>query len=110
MSSPGAVTAHVGTNQLDSNGDSYQAEKIVSHPKYNSFLIINDVALIRVNRNIAMSANVKPITLAMGSNTYEGSSCVLSGWGTTKVSDRCCFKGTVILEDVCTVTESKFSY
>ena len=84
LSSPGSVTVHAGTNQATSNGDAYQAERIVSHPNYDSRLIINDVALIRVNRNIAMSANVKPIALATGSNTYEGSSCVLSGWGTTK--------------------------
>ncbi|XP_076675719.1 chymotrypsin-1-like [Andrena cerasifolii] len=84
VSNPGTVTVHAGTNKLDSDGDAYQAEKIVSHPKYNSFLIINDVALIRVNKNIVMSANVQPITLASGSNAYEGSPCILSGWGTTK--------------------------
>ncbi|XP_076664770.1 chymotrypsin-1-like [Andrena cerasifolii] len=84
VSNPATVTIHAGTNQLNSNGDAYQGEKIVSHPGYDSRLLVNDVALIRVNRNIAMSANVKPITLATGTKTYEGSSCILSGWGTTK--------------------------
>lgn len=83
-----SVTVHAGTNQLNQQGQSYKVSKIVSHKDYNSIRLVNDVALILVSSNIAFNNLVGPIKLATGSKTYEGSSCVLSGWGTTRVSAR----------------------
>ncbi|CAD1473781.1 unnamed protein product, partial [Heterotrigona itama] len=80
-----SVSVHAGTNRLDQQGQSYGVSKIVSHKNYNSLLLVNDVALILVSSNIAFNNLVQPVKLATGSKTYEGSSCVLSGWGTTRV-------------------------
>ncbi|XP_076280811.1 transmembrane protease serine 9 [Lasioglossum baleicum] len=77
------ITVQAGTNQLSARGTVYGVEKITAHPNYNSLLIINDVAVIRVNQNIAFNNLVQPINLA-SSNVAEGSPVVLSGWGTTK--------------------------
>ncbi|XP_017889733.1 chymotrypsin-1-like [Ceratina calcarata] len=85
-SSPSKITVHAGTTKVDQPGDSYAAEKIVAHRDYSSISLVNDVALIRVNKNIAFTNLVKPIELASGSKTYEGSACILSGWGTTRVN------------------------
>ncbi|XP_017754464.1 PREDICTED: chymotrypsin-1-like [Eufriesea mexicana] len=80
---PRKISVHVGTNQLSSAGEAYGVEKIAEHREYNSIRLINDVALLRVDKDIAFNSLVKAIPLATGSATYEGSSCVLSGWGTT---------------------------
>ncbi|XP_076641362.1 chymotrypsin-1 [Halictus rubicundus] len=77
------ITVQAGTNQLSARGTVYGVEKVTAHPNYNSFLITNDVAVIRVNQNIAFNNLVKPINLA-SSNVPEGSKVVLSGWGTTR--------------------------
>lgn len=50
-------------------------------------LIINDVAVLRVKGPIKFNQKVQTVQLASGSRNYEGSNCVLSGWGTTVVSN-----------------------
>lgn len=82
------ITVQAGTNQLNSGGVSYVPEKVVAHSGYNSLSLVNDIALIRVNQAISFNNLVQSIKLASGSNTYEGSSCILSGWGTTRVSEK----------------------
>ncbi|XP_053973147.1 chymotrypsin-1-like [Hylaeus volcanicus] len=77
------ATVHVGINLLSQSGAVYNVESGVAHPNYNDRTISNDVAVIRVNRNIAFNAKVKSIGLA-SRNVADGSSCVLSGWGTLK--------------------------
>ncbi|XP_003700979.1 chymotrypsin-1-like [Megachile rotundata] len=84
LSDTSKVTVHAGTTLLSSKGETYGVEKIASHKRFSMILLINDVALIRVNRKIEFNNLVQPITLATGSNTYEGSNCILSGWGTLK--------------------------
>ncbi|XP_003700881.1 chymotrypsin-1-like [Megachile rotundata] len=79
-----SVTIHAGTNVLSSKGESYGVQKIVSHSGYDSSLLINDVAIIRVNKEIEFNDLVRPIPLAAGNNTFEGSECTLSGWGRIK--------------------------
>ncbi|XP_076394333.1 transmembrane protease serine 9 [Megachile rotundata] len=76
-----AMSVVVGTNQLNSGGVSYGVEKAVYHKDYDEYYLVNDVAVIRVDRNIAFNNLVKPISLASGSNSYDGSACILSGWG-----------------------------
>lgn len=83
---PSSVTVHAGTTQINQNGDSYAAEKIVAHRDFSMVSLLNDVALIRVNKDITFNSLVQPIALASGSNTYEGSACILSGWGTTRLN------------------------
>ncbi|XP_033346598.1 chymotrypsin-1-like [Bombus vosnesenskii] len=83
-----SITVHAGTNQLNTNGQSYGVEKAVAHKGFNSNTLLNDIAIIRVNQNIAFNNLVKSIKLASGSNTYEGSNCILSGWGTTRLGGK----------------------
>ncbi|KAK1135836.1 Chymotrypsin-1 [Melipona bicolor] len=80
-----SVTVHAGTNQLSQQGQSYGVSKVVAHRGFSSITLVNDVALILVNKNIEFNNLVQPIKLATGSKTYEGASCVLSGWGTTRL-------------------------
>ncbi|KAF3422769.1 hypothetical protein E2986_05890, partial [Frieseomelitta varia] len=80
-----SVSVHAGTNQLNQQGQSYKVSKIVAHKGFNSISLVNDVALILLSNNIAFNNLVRPIALATGSKTYERDSCVLSGWGTTRL-------------------------
>lgn len=80
------VTVHTGTNLLSQTGSAYSVESATAHPNYNSRTIANDVAVIRVSRPISFNAKVRAISLT-GRTVSDGSSCVLSGWGTLKVSE-----------------------
>ncbi|XP_003700882.3 chymotrypsin-1-like [Megachile rotundata] len=82
---PSNVTVHVGTNLLSSKGDTYRVEKFAFNEKFGTKSALYDIAMIRVDREIVFNDLVRPIPLAAGNNTYEGSECVLSGWGDTKV-------------------------
>ncbi|XP_076620357.1 transmembrane protease serine 9-like [Colletes latitarsis] len=81
--SPSSITVHAGTNRLSEAGTVYRAEKISAHKQFSTLLLINDVAVIRVDRAISFTANVKPITLATR-DAADGAPCVLSGWGTLR--------------------------
>ena len=80
LNNPKIVSIHAGTNQLNSAGATYGVERIVAHAGYNANSLVNDVALIRVNKNIAFNNLVKAVKLASG-GSYDGSNSVLSGWG-----------------------------
>ncbi|XP_012135227.1 chymotrypsin-1-like [Megachile rotundata] len=75
------ITVVAGSTQLNSGGVSYKMQKAVRHKGFSQSTFVNDVAVIRVNRNITFNKLVKPIKLASGRRTYDGYSCVLSGWG-----------------------------
>ncbi|KAG6804302.1 chymotrypsin-1 [Apis mellifera caucasica] len=86
LSNLNGITVQAGTNQLNSGGVSYVPEKVVAHRSFNALSLVNDIALIRVNQDISFTNLIQPIKLASGSKTYEGSDCILSGWGTTKLN------------------------
>nr|XP_022914398.1 chymotrypsin-2-like [Onthophagus taurus] len=78
---PDNFTIVTGSNLLDTGGDSYQVEKIIQHPDYNSQSIKNDIALLKLTDNIHYGDKVGQIKLPsddIGPNV----GVVLSGWGT----------------------------
>lgn len=75
----------VGSNLLDTGGDSYEVEKLISHPSFSLQKIANDIALVKVKDDIVFGPAVKPIELP-SEDTPGGQELVLSGWGTTSVS------------------------
>lgn len=76
----------MGSNTLDKGGDVYQSERIISHPKYSSMLIRNDIGLIKVDKDIVFGDKVKPVALPSENFSKIDYPAVLSGWGTTSVS------------------------
>ncbi|XP_076289169.1 chymotrypsin-2-like isoform X2 [Lasioglossum baleicum] len=77
------ITVVLGTNKLDDGGDMYQSEKIISHPRYSSALIRNDIGLIRVSKDIVFGDKVMPIGLPNENFSKTDYPAALSGWGTT---------------------------
>ncbi|XP_076235742.1 chymotrypsin-2-like, partial [Calliopsis andreniformis] len=53
-----------GTIDLMNNGDVYKAEELIWHADYNPKTIVNDIGLIRVNRDIQFTKYVQPIPIA----------------------------------------------
>ncbi|XP_076235067.1 trypsin-1-like [Calliopsis andreniformis] len=80
------ITVVLGTNTLDKGGDEYQSVKVISHPRYSSALIRNDIGLIKLNKDITFGDKVKPIALPNENFSKADYPAVLSGWGTTSVS------------------------
>ncbi|XP_059060363.1 chymotrypsin-2-like [Achroia grisella] len=70
----------VGTNSLKTGGDRYSVDSIIIHQDYDSYLITNDVSLIKVTESIEFTDKIKPIALP-DHDTDAGASLLLSGWG-----------------------------
>ncbi|KAK2584858.1 hypothetical protein KPH14_006295 [Odynerus spinipes] len=78
---PQYVEVHAGTVYLNKQGDVYPAEKLIAHPNFSSSKLINDVALIRVSKDIEFNEFVQPIQLASNNNVKAGDVAILTGWG-----------------------------
>jgi len=60
----------------------YDVSKLIVHPKYNSFTIKNDIALIRLTKDVEFNKMVNPINLPEQGQRFEGNKkCVITGWG-----------------------------
>ncbi|KAJ1157455.1 hypothetical protein NDU88_010167 [Pleurodeles waltl] len=57
-------------------------EKIIVHEKWNSFLIVNDIALIKLAEPVQVSEKIQPACLpAAGALLPNNFSCFVTGWG-----------------------------
>merc|ERR1719431_944465 len=58
--------------------------KIIGHPNYDSNTISNDVCLLHLQEPLTFNDWVQPLPLpAQGQETEAGTSCTVTGWGTT---------------------------
>jgi hypothetical protein len=78
----------VGTNYLDKSGDIYRSKRIISHPKYSSLFIRNDIGLIELDKDIEFGEKIQPTKLPDTNFNKTNYPAFLSGWGTTTVSFR----------------------
>ncbi|KAG9471494.1 hypothetical protein GDO78_014538 [Eleutherodactylus coqui] len=58
------------------------AEKIIRHPKYNSYLLDNDIMLIKLSQPALLNARIQSISLPTHCDV-AGTQCLISGWGNT---------------------------
>ncbi|XP_018403820.1 PREDICTED: transmembrane protease serine 3-like [Cyphomyrmex costatus] len=72
---------HVGTNFLNESGYVYDIESISVHQNYDSYLLINDIALLHLDTPMRYNVLVQPITLSKSDKNFENKPCTLSGWG-----------------------------
>ncbi|OXU25381.1 hypothetical protein TSAR_005316 [Trichomalopsis sarcophagae] len=76
------MTVTVGTNTKSYNtGDAYEVEKLIVHEGFDRFLAINDIALIRLKKNITFSEKARAVKLPSEDVKASGTSVKLSGWG-----------------------------
>lgn len=82
---PNQLEIVAGNLKLGFGGRRYRVEKIVSHTGFKYETVENDIALVKVVKDIKFSKEVKAIKL--NSRFIEGSEPVtLYGWGLTNVS------------------------
>ncbi|XP_065429936.1 trypsin-like isoform X1 [Chrysemys picta bellii] len=82
---PGTTNIRLGEYNLRQMDDSEQrrvAAKLIPHPNYNPTTKDNDIMLIKLVTPVQLNNNVHPIALA-SSTAPPGSTCQVSGWGTT---------------------------
>uniref|UniRef100_A0A8C3KMM0 Peptidase S1 domain-containing protein n=1 Tax=Calidris pygmaea TaxID=425635 RepID=A0A8C3KMM0_9CHAR len=74
----------IGTDTLrDGTGEVRTISRIQVHPAYNPRKNDNDFMLLRLNKPVQFSNNIKKIRLATRC-PMDGMRCSVSGWGTTK--------------------------
>ncbi|XP_014215791.1 chymotrypsin-2-like [Copidosoma floridanum] len=77
-----SITVVAGTNLLDGkDGKIYKSEYIVHHKDFSMKQIINDIGLIRVDRDITFSDKVQHVRLAKEDYSLDNESANLTGWG-----------------------------
>lgn len=80
------LTIHAGTNLLSESGVVYTASKAIVHENFSPILLVNDVGLLILSTAVEFKPLVQSISIAHDDVAPAGSSCTLTGWGTTSVS------------------------
>ena len=61
--------------------EDYDVSQILIHPSFNSKNLWNDIAILRVDREIYFKPNIDSICLPSPNEVFEGQHCVTTGWG-----------------------------
>ncbi|XP_059225740.1 trypsin alpha-3-like, partial [Stomoxys calcitrans] len=69
-----------GKSSILDDDEGYRVSKLIHHSGYNKKTHANDVGLIILAENLAYSASVQPIPLALA-KPNKGETAVVSGWG-----------------------------
>lgn len=82
---PSEITMRVGLTDLAASSEQRAAVKTVyKHEDYDSWNIVNDIAILELAEPLELNENVQPITLGVGlTPDPEGQLCTASGWGAT---------------------------
>ncbi|EDW02911.1 trypsin [Drosophila grimshawi] len=78
----GEMQVRLGSTNSDKDGEVVSVESFKFHEDYDSSLMINDVALIKLSSPVRMTAKVRTIDLAKDT-PKTGTPAVVTGWGTT---------------------------
>ncbi|XP_035020610.1 trypsin-1-like [Hippoglossus stenolepis] len=71
---------------MDGNEQIIPATHVIPHPDYNSWLIDNDIMLIKLSKPPTINQYVRPVALPT-SCAPAGTMCTVSGWGVTMTVD-----------------------
>ncbi|KAL6102393.1 uncharacterized protein ACO6RY_02008 [Pungitius sinensis] len=86
--STSGLTVYLGRNTqqlLNINEVSRGVSLVIIHPNYNSQTNDNDVALLQLSSPVTFTNYIRPVCLAAeGSQFPDGTSCWVTGWGTTQ--------------------------
>ncbi|XP_037333489.1 trypsin II-P29-like isoform X2 [Pungitius pungitius] len=82
------LTVYLGRDAqqlLNINEVSRRVFSVIRHPSYSSQTNDNDVALLRLSSPVTFTNYIRPVCLAAeGSQFPDGTSCWVTGWGTTQ--------------------------
>lgn len=74
-------------------------ENIIIHPKYSNRLKINDIALIKLPKDVKFSSFIRPACIDFSGKIRE-STAIATGFGVTEEGELC-YKLTTTLKDFC---------
>jgi len=80
------LVADLGEHNIFDSRDgqvSYRAAKWISHPKYDSNNQMNDIALIKLDKDIIFNNKISPVCLPKGRKPVQNTYGIVTGWGTT---------------------------
>lgn len=78
--------AVVGSRLLSSGGTEISINSYKVHPGYDPNTFINDIAVIRLQRDMYYTSSIRPIPLPPVNSVFsEDSAATVSGWGRTQV-------------------------
>lgn len=81
-SSASLYTIVVGSNQLNSGGTRYRVSEITTHEDYDSYDIVNDIALLKTATPIDLSEEGVAAVNLPEASPEAGLDVILAGWGT----------------------------
>ncbi|XP_024127165.1 tryptase-2 [Oryzias melastigma] len=74
----------VGAHKLSNGAERYRrVTHVVRHPQYQAGggVYKNDLALLRLDKELAFSQRVAPLSLVQADDTFSPSECFITGWG-----------------------------
>ncbi|EDL36051.1 RIKEN cDNA 1700049K14, partial [Mus musculus] len=78
-----------GTEDLSTKGIKYQkVDKLFLHPKFDDWLLDNDIALLLLKSPLNLSVNRIPICTSEISDIQAWRNCWVTGWGITNTSEK----------------------
>uniref|UniRef100_A0A8C7VP37 Peptidase S1 domain-containing protein n=1 Tax=Oncorhynchus mykiss TaxID=8022 RepID=A0A8C7VP37_ONCMY len=79
---PDRFSIRLGTHSLNELSVFYRSiSRIVSHPQYQRFDLLHDIALVKMREKVSFSTLVKNISLPNPSDNFgPGSKCFVAGW------------------------------
>ncbi|ALC39946.1 CG17571 [Drosophila busckii] len=76
------MQVRLGSTQRNSGGEVIGVKAFKFHEGYNSDLMVNDVAVIKLSSPVRFTSKIRPIALAKEA-PKSGTKATVSGWGTT---------------------------
>lgn len=77
------VAGGIKLNNFENEEENRNLEHVISHPNYDSSILINDICLLKLKESLEWTDFVQPIALpAGGQMTEAGTDCIVTGWGT----------------------------
>ncbi|XP_076817679.1 trypsin-1-like isoform X1 [Clavelina lepadiformis] len=84
-----ATDLTVAFGQIDrrtfTSAQEYSIAELHDHPSYSGTTLENDISLLKIDGSISVGGNVQTISIpaTQGVDVTAGTSCLISGWGTT---------------------------
>ncbi|XP_026091229.1 mast cell protease 1A-like [Carassius auratus] len=102
-----ALTVVLGAHELHKKGENLVRIKVESshqHSDYNPETLRNDLMLLKLERNVQLNDNIKPISIPTEEGDIEaGSVCSVAGWGLLEtngtISDRLMEKNVMVMDN-----------
>ncbi|KFM61859.1 Serine proteinase stubble, partial [Stegodyphus mimosarum] len=62
--------------------EDYDVSEIMIHPQYRSNNLFNDIAILKLNRDVVFRPHIDTACLPRDEDDFTGQDCIVTGWGT----------------------------